>query len=51
MFFRGSSCRARSVNPGVSEHQRDYTVPMLIFAGLGACAIVFAFLLKAKTSE
>jgi len=37
-----------AVNPGVSEHQRDYTVPMLIFAGLGACAIVFAFLLKAE---
>jgi hypothetical protein len=43
-----------AVNPGVAEQVKagnpqatyHYTVPMLVFAGLGACAIAFAFLLK-----
>jgi hypothetical protein len=26
----------------------DYTIPMLIFAGFGTLAIIFAFLLKAE---
>ncbi|MHC1708255.1 MAG: nitrate/nitrite transporter [Bacteroidales bacterium] len=42
------------VNPGVSERVRagdptavyNYTVPMLVFAGLGICAIFLGYLLK-----
>ena len=44
----------QAVNPGVTERIQagdttavyNYTVPMLVFAGLGACAIVLAFLLR-----
>ncbi|HRY32460.1 MAG TPA: MFS transporter [Bacteroidales bacterium] len=43
-----------AVNPGVSERIRagdttavyDYTYPMLVFAGLGICAIFLGYLLK-----
>ena len=43
-----------AVNPGVTERMQagdatavyDYTVPMLVFTGLGASAIVLAFLLR-----
>ena len=43
-----------AVNPGVADliaagdttARYNYTVPMLVFAGLGACAILLAFLLR-----
>ncbi|MCU0660839.1 MAG: MFS transporter [Myxococcota bacterium] len=43
------------VNPGITERMSagdptatyNYTIPMLIFAGLGLCAVVLAFALKA----
>ncbi len=44
-----------AVNPGVAERVKagdasavySYTVPMLVFAGLGACAVLLAFALRA----
>lgn len=44
-----------AVNPGVTERiaagdltaSYDYTIPMLVFAGLGFCAVLLAFALKA----
>lgn len=36
---------------GVTVNQYNYTLPMMIFAGLGVLALIFAFLLKAEDKK
>ena len=36
---------------GNTVHQYNYTIPMLIFAGLGVLALLVAFLLKAEDKK
>lgn len=38
----------QTVRDGLTVNTYDYTLPMLIFAGFGVLALVFAFLLKAE---
>ena len=39
------------VRDGLTVNTYDYTIPMMIFAGFGVLALVFAFLLKAEDAE
>ncbi|MEA4903561.1 MAG: MFS transporter, partial [Petrimonas sp.] len=36
------------VRDGLTVNTYDYTLPMIIFAGFGVLALIFAFLLKAE---
>lgn len=38
----------QTVRDGLSVNTYDYTLPMMIFAGFGVLALIFAFLLKAE---
>ena len=41
----------QTVRDGMTVNTYDYTIPMMIFAGFGVLALIFAFLLKAEDKK